>query len=137
MVRQDYGPGGKMLRPSLSTAWLLLACGCASNELTPEKDVVREPESNGQIAIAAQAQVDASGRYEWFRSQLQARLDRHSADLERRHPRPGVTTVPLQGRFGHAVAARRTADGRIEYGCFTDADQTARFVTKTTSEQQP
>jgi hypothetical protein len=126
-----------MLRQLAWTAWLLVAWGCGSNELTPEKDVTSGSESTGRVAVAAQAQVDSASRYERFRSQLQARLDRNGADLERRHPHPGVTAVPLQGRFGHAVVARRGANGHVEYGCFTDADHAARFLTYPNSEQQP
>lgn len=120
-----------------ATSWLLLACaaeGSPTNTTVVAERVV-------QAKPAASAAQDQAGpanqaeRFEHFRLQMKSRLDRHGGDLERLRPKSEVTRVPLQRRFGHAVVARRNADGHLDYGCFSDATEGARFVTNSTASE--
>lgn len=113
---------------------LLLACG---GEETPLTGVAAERAIAANPPQSASAPDQQAKRFEHFRSQLQSRLDRHSGDLERHRQGPEVTRVPLQRRFGSAVVARRNANGRLEFGCFDDADRSARFLTNSATAGEP
>ncbi|HEY5958013.1 MAG TPA: hypothetical protein VIV60_15730 [Polyangiaceae bacterium] len=78
---------------------------------------------------------ETSARYEYFRSGVAEHLNRKGADLKPRTPRIDVDVVPLRGRFGHAVVARKRANGHVEIGCFSDADESARFLTDRTGSE--
>ncbi len=125
------------LRQPLLVFVPLLMMACGSNGSLTSPSPVGQPERANQSLVPTKAAASKQERFEQYRSQLQARLARKGSDLERQPARGDVTRVPLQRRFGHAVAARRTADGRLDYGCFGDAEETASFLTKTPDEAQP
>ena len=116
---------------------LAFASACGANE-SPFS-----PSAAGEIAATEQpldSKLDSSERaqrYERFRSQLEARLGRGHGDLEQQRQTATVTRVPLQRRFGHATAARRMPDGRIQYGCFDHAESAAQFLANPSAEVQP
>lgn len=119
-----------VLLPLFSTA-----CGSDSAR-SSDGSVAPIPETG--TSVPPVASLNSSQRSpQDYRSQLQARLNRHGSDLERQSVGDHATRIPLRRRFGHAAAARRGADGRIEYGCFEDAEETARFLTNAPREGRP
>jgi len=136
-VRFGPIPGVRTLRPSSLALALLLLTACGSEGQQPGVSLSGPPLRTQSTQKSVESSRSEPPNLDRVREQLQARLDRHGGDLERLAIRDHATRVPLQRRFGHAVAARRGADGRIEYGCFDDAEVSAHFLNKASPEVRP
>lgn len=99
----------------------LMATGCSSGQVS---------RTDRRAAVAPIVKAHPTGRREptdgcprapisekqWADS-LAPRLSRSTQGLSFKRRADGITTVDLQGRFGHATIAQQKADGTVRYGC--------------------
>ena len=120
-----------MLRQSLLVIVTSLVVSCNSEVASRSgQELISSATESSATAAGTARRATAQAR----RAELERRLEHQGADLPRQRLRAEVTRIPLQRRFGHATAARRNAQGQLEYGCFDRADHSVRFLDSTRNE---
>lgn len=120
----------------MKTAWfgwlgVLTLAGCSF--AAPSEDGQQSPPApvgaDGPSAELARMPMEARReRLRRFGETLRPRLSHTAHGLTPHRTSTGVVVTSLEGRFGHAVMARRGASGQVEYGCFDNANAAAHFI---------
>jgi hypothetical protein len=118
----------------MSSYWMLCVLTLAGCSLsTPSAETRESASSNADpdavaFELSRMPMAARQERVSRFRSALLPRLSHSTAGLTPHRTDTGVVVTSFEGRFGHAVMARRAASGRVEYGCFDNANAALHFV---------
>jgi hypothetical protein len=110
----------------------LIATGCSSRQAgrtdksAAVASIVKERDTGRREATDECRRAPVSEK-QWV-DRLAPRLSRSTQGLSFKRRADGITTVDLQGRFGHTTVARQKADGTVRYGC-VDSPEAAQGWT--------